>query len=98
MEDVVYRARKSIKHMNSDAMALRRLKPFTFTKEDWERSERNLFMGLSIAPTRLKTPVHNAPEGLGLLGDVISTQDNASSEPTEIAQEKDDKSWGFHND
>ena len=70
-EDVVRRARKAIRAINADAMALRRLKPMTLTTEELERAERELFMSLTIKPSKHVPPVKDAPEGLGLLGDVI---------------------------
>ncbi len=70
-EDVVRRARKAIRQINAGAMALRRLSPITVTTVDLERAEREVFMSLTIRPKRTVAPIKDAPEGQGLLGDVI---------------------------
>jgi putative transposase len=82
-EAAVRRARKAIRRINADAMALRRLKPLILTTKDLERAERELFMSLTIKPSRHVPPVKDAPEGLGLLGDVIGQPQPDGGDPPE---------------
>ncbi len=97
-EDIIFRARKAIKQINADAMALRRLSPTKLTLKDIEQAERTLFRGLSIKPKHLETPEKDAPSGLGILGDEISAvaseQTEQSPEPTQTPT----KPLGFHHD
>ncbi len=93
-EEVVRRARKAIRVINADAMALRRLAPVTVTTEDLERAENDVFMSLSIRPERTRAPIKDAPEGQGLLGDVILTEEPDNGDKPIIPR----KGWGFHHD
>lgn len=104
-EEVVRRARKAIRKINADAMALRRLAPMTVTTADLERAEREVFMSLTIRPKRTVAHIKDAPEGQGLLGDIILPE-VPSAEPEEPSNKNDDeacpvkpsKGWGFRHD
>lgn len=97
-EDVVRRARKAIRKINSDAMALRRLAPMTITTEDLESAERDVFMSLTIRPKRTVAPIKDAPEGQGLLGDIISPKEAIKEIEDEQNPVDPSKNWGFRHD
>lgn len=97
-EDVVRRARKAVRQINADAMALRRLAPITVTADDLERAEREVFMSLTIKPKRTVAPVKDAPEGQGLLGDVIMPEEPIKKTDDKELPGKPNKVWGFRHD
>jgi len=97
-KDVIYRARKAIKQINTDAMKLRRLSPVTVSPADLERAERDLYIGLSVQHDRLETPVKDAPSGKGLLGDKILPAETSKEPPSANGPAAPQKPWGFRND
>lgn len=97
-EEVVRRARKAIRTINTDAMALRRLAPITVTTDDLERAEREVFMSLTIRPKRTVAPIKDAPEGQGLLGDVILPEEPTKETDDAKKLIKPSKVWGFRHD
>lgn len=98
MEGVVLRARKAIRKINADAMALRRLLPITISADDLDRAERELFMSLTVKPQRTEAPVNDAPVGKGLLGDKIGKKEPSKNGSIDETPIKPIKPWGFHHD
>jgi len=97
-EDIVRRARKKIRKINADAMERRRIMPIDLTARDIARLERELFLGLSIKPKYQQAPIADAPEGAGLLGDVIEPALPLIAEANDPNRPNSNDGWEFFDE